>query len=933
MRLTFLRVSRLLVLVLGAAGVSVTWSCSREHSGALPPRFTEICIVLREAPGSSATGWTPWLNRFLPDARRYDVPQIEEAMNTCIANDATLVVPGQLLQETHRPHLDLFIRRGGRLALLGRDHPLLDDPREAMRRAVGLQGDAFTVTSGTFRIQHREALVTLDAMPLTSPAPLAPGYGGPRAPDHRWIPLVEALGPNGAPLGWAGGVTLPPQAGGVHAVVGWLGFDPPPSQETALVPLVEALLAETTKPMFLYQYGMDRHAAESQTPLRITARIIDRRGDATDPLRIAARWLNANGMEVRRHISPPLDRPALVTELAVGLAPEPSAGRAELYTLELTLRDRNDQRTHDISTQVIKVLPPRNAAAPWPSPLMIQHGAFVQDRMPVFMLGVNYWPRLFAPPVGDSTSGHWLNPEHFHAATIISDLDLMAAAGLNAVAIEYTDPVQAPQLVFVLDELRKRSMWASVYMPSLYPFDLRLDTAVAMLEAIRLETWPELFALELARGLVIRNRADLRRLDRDWSDWIEEHFNSLAEAEQKAGVSFWRERNGAVGPSDEQLLAGPHRDRAVAIYYAFLRDYASRRMGLVRKTLHEKGYTTLLTARSSFGAPDGLAVNALDSLDPGTGSLHLDVLAPDAWTIHPLRQLHPDGPVLAAYMRGISNQKPIIWSAYGQAVEPSADHEALDRQKDVYQHFLSLFIAEGSAGCFAWRYPSGQATPEGRDWGIMLPSGSWYPVEDVLRTTRLRLRSMRPQLPPVVAGNAPLIQTSRGWQQHQTQRTGPFADPGEQPPVTLWLPPGSGLSSRELLENPPRQGWSVVEGLHMLNAEWGTIQVGNTAQPRAPRENIRTYAGRPVTMEIINSGTLHWTTANTRQTGTIWLQASQPGQPTEWIKIDPLEAGSSQVLAWTPREPGFWEIQPHLAGYGKFGERLSIEVTTPPSLF
>ncbi|HMO51677.1 MAG TPA: hypothetical protein PKE26_10655 [Kiritimatiellia bacterium] len=902
--------------------VLIVSGCGRSSTPELADDIIRRIVIIDHKDASASPGsWNAWLQRHAGKARRFPPQELEAAMTHCLASDLALVVTDDALADTARPLLEDYLQRGARLVVLGRRHPLPESPPVQA---------SFALTSGAFRIIAEPGAVEIDAVALRSPLPQPRGYGGESAGRIRWIPAVEALGPHGNAIAWPGSVMIQPRAESGYSVCGWLAMEPGRAGDK-LVPLVTAVLREATRDVYLQRYGLEAHSARAGDALQAGARMIDRRTRDLSPLRLVVEWVNRHDQELRRHVSPPLDTPALPTTINIGIAPEPAGGQPERFRVRLLIRDRNDQRTFDATEQIIKVFP-RKTQPHGIEPITAHAGQLVQGRRPVFMLGVHYWPRGLGAQSGAGMR-HWLEPDLFDPALVASDLDLMNAAGLNAVALEYTDLTQAPQVVYLLDELRKRSMWAQVYLPALVPFDVRMPEALRMLAAIHLPEWPEVYALEMARGLAVPVRAERRRLDAAWADWLDEHFNSPAEAEQKLGLSLWRERGRIAGPPDAQLQLGPHRDRAIALYYTFLKDYASRQMGFVRRTLRHQGYNTLLTARSGYDAPAVMqSENRIDMLDIATGALHQDLLSADAWTVHPLQTTHPDGNTLMAYARGMGGGKPVVWGAYGQSVGTEAGEAALLRQKEVYQYFLDQFLRQAAAGAFAWWYPS-PATPGEEDWGVMTPSGQWRPVENVFRNARLRLRQSRLQPPAPVRQAAPLIQSARQWREEQIARTGLFAPQSGKTIITEWAPPGFGMDSASILDPQFLHRWSEVEGLHLLNAEWGDVHVADNRQPRAPGESIRVYTGRPLQLELINSGSLRWTSGPERRVGSIWIKASQPGHPDEWIATTAIDRGGRQTLRWTARDAGLWEIQPHLIGYGKFGERLRIEATTPPQLF
>lgn len=905
------------VLLFGA----IAAGCGKKPGDVIPPALAQRCVVIRDA----STAWAAWLDRVMPGAARYPLRALDEAMEACLASDAALVMEGGDYDDATLARLESYMARGARLIIAGPAHPLAGRPA-SIREAGGLGGLSYNITSSTFRVYGETETSEWPSVAVTSPSPPPRGYGGVHAHGPRWIPVVEVLDGSGAVMGWAASVTLTPQDGEGFSVAGWAGFDVP-TDSGKMLPLLVRLIQETTRDVYLYQYGLDRHALDAREPARVTARLLDRRKIRT-PLRLVARWVNSSGTEIRRHVSPPLASADGPVDVSVGLAPEEAGHRVAMYRLELLARDRNDQMTYDMASHPVKVFPLERRGST--EPVTVDGGQLVQGRKPVFLLGVNYWPRVAAPRAGSSANGHWLNPEWFNPDVVTSDLDLMTSAGINAIAIEYTDARQAPQLRYLLDELRARSMWASVYLPALHPLDLRLEAALAMLQAVDLAQWPEVVALELARGIHVPPRVELRRLDDAWADWLAEHFVSAAGAEHMLGVTLWRERNRLAGPPDAQLHAGPHQDRAVALYYSFLRDYASRRVGHARRALRAAGYATLITARTAYEWPEARPAHVLDTLDAGAGAVHLDFLSPDAWSIHPLLSMHDDSAAMAAYLRGLGGSKPVVWAAFGQDA-----YDGGARQKEVFQHFMETFLREGASGAFVWRYATGRQEAGAGDWGLMLPQGRWRPVEEAMRVMRLQLRRPRPKPPAPVRETAPLIQSTRQWRDLQKNRAGIFAPSDRVLPVTEWMPPGHGLGTADLLDKGRRRAWSPIDGLHLLNAEWGSVRTGDATLPRAPGENVRTYAGRRMQLDIINSGTVRWApaTGGARRDGTVWFHVNQPGSAEEWLPSGDAASGSTQVITWTPREPGLWEIQPFLAGYGKFGERLLVEVTTPPGLF
>lgn len=910
-------------------------SCSHKSDPVVREDLSRKCVIVEPAAASLSetgdNGWTKWLTRHLPSAPRFTVDRMKEATALCVESDLVLVLPEAIgLNDGDKDVLISYVAGGGRLLSLGRRHALTTLDQPSILQAAGLESAGFTVTSKVVSIADQKVPVEISSRLFVCSYPGPSGAGGEAAGTARWIPVLEIKNPDGGVIGWPGTVRLHAGENGRYSIIGWMATDARGDNAAELLPLLNAMLSAITKEIYLFRFGVPRYSMPAQLSQTTTVRLIDRRIHDLSPVRLVVEWINSSGQEIRRHNSAPFDAMSRSPAVNIGLAPVPPS-MSELYTLRILIRDRNDQRTFDAAEQTVKVFPVK--PAPFiDEPVSVNAGQFMQGRRPLFMLGVNYWPRLSASLMRDGS--HWLAPGNFDPTLVAADLDQMVSVGINAIALEYTELLQAPQVLFVLDELRRRSMWACLYVPALHPLDLRIEDAARMLKAIRLQDWPEVFAVEVARGLPVQTRIERRRLDPSWAQWLDEHFNTASEAEQKLGVSLWRERGTIVGPSDAQIARGPHHDSAIALYYSFLRDYAARRMGYTRRWLKANEYNVLITARSLLGWPGSPPSDMLDVLDMSTGSHHLDFMFPDAWTVHPLRTMYPDADVLAAYARGAGGGKPVVWSAYGQHVGITPDASSCQRQKEVYKHFLDLFIKQGASGAFAWWFPPGKSSVGEEDWGIIHPTGYWRPVEESFRSARHQLRQLRIQPRTFVRKSAPLIQSASQWNAMQNGRSGLFSGDAAQVGVNEWDLPGLGIDSKSLLKEPLQSAaWSEIDGLCLLNAEWGQMQVGDAVQDRLPGENIRVYAGRALKMELLNSGTVRWASASERTVGSMWLRISQAGQQDEWLPLNPIDRGGRQQVTWLPRVAGLWEIQPHLVGYGKFGERLRLEVTVPPRLF
>ncbi len=908
-------------------------SCSRSEDPLVSQELAGRCVVVRAAENETdATHWSAWLSRHLRSSSVHSWSAMDNAVTEALAGDRLLVVAayGEPTSSV-MDKLGNFLLAGGRLLVLGRTHPLAAAPDREILSAAGLDRPLITATGTSMRVNglNEAVQVQCSSRTVAGPYPGPRGAGGERAGESRWIPLVEVGGAGKNVACWPGSLWMTPQAHGRYGLAGWLGFNAAKDDARNLLPLITEVLSAMTRDVYIQRFGVPHHAMAAHASQMAHIRLVDRRMADVTPLRVAVEWINERGQEVRRHITPPIDALTSQAGINIGLAPS-SSGGTERYTLRFTVRDRNDQRTIDRAEQGVTVFP-ADQSGPVGDSITVNASQLMQGRRPVFMLGVNYWPRLYVPLM--NSRQHWLHPAWFDAEVVLSDLDLMASVGLNAIAFEYTDIEQAPQVRFVLHELRQRSMWALIYVPALNPLDLRLDEAKAMLKAIELERWPEVFALEVARGFPVLPRVESRRLDGEWRSWLEENFNSIDEAELKLGVSLWRERGAVAGPPDVEVRRGPDQNRAVALYYCFLRDFVSRRLGYIQRWKKSEGYQALVTARSAYGWSRERPPDILDELDISTGAHHLDLLFPDAWSIHPLRAMANDGDVLAAYVRGVGGGKPVVWSSFGQPGGGTPAPVIEQRQKEVYANYLGMFIKQEASGAFAWWYPPGTSGLVQEDLGLVHASGIWRPVEESLRSARLQIRQLRMQPRPVVRQPGPSMLAVSQWTRMQKDRQGIFSGNPASAAVTEWSLPGVGMDSRALIDPRYRAKWTETDAYALLNAEWTDIIIGDAMLDRQPGDRVRTYTGRPMRSQILNSGTIKWLGSQDRTNGIVSIRASSQNQQDEWISITDLDRNGRYTITWMPREPGVWELQPYMMGYGKFGERLQVEVSSPPRLF
>lgn len=761
--------------------------------------------------------------------------------------------------------------------------------------------------------------------PLPRPARPGPGGGAP----YRWIPLVRAVDAAGDVVGWPLSLYLEPQPGRATRQWGWLAIDPDPAHPEALVPLLREATGRLAAGRFLFNSGADRFVFRVGDTYRVTAQAV--RGLApTSSLRVSSELLDARG-SVTRRVSEPLaatlEEGEGAANVSLGKVSRVSGNAADL-TLRLTLWDAADKTMYDVVEQPLRVAPV-DGPAPTEARISVAGAGFVLGRRPLHVFGVNYWPLSTTGRRPGEFNPHWLDARVFDPDLIRRDLDRLQEAGLNSVAIQYSEESQAPQLLYFLDEIRARNMWVHLYIAGLSPLELDVDRARRLAEAIQLPRQTCVFALDLAWEPRLGLESDRSRLDADWRAWLIEQFGSVRHAEEVLGRPLWRRDGDVTGPPDRELALDDEAHRvAVAAYRRFVDDWVSRRYGAIRRFLAQLGCRQLLSARSGFGGTGNAWADPYFPLDLASGAVHLDFLCPEGWGLAGAPSLFEEAGFLTAYARGFSGGKPVVWVEYGLSVGARPAPQDLDNQARVYQQFLDLFLNSHAAGSFAWWYPGGLRVDERSDMGLVQPDSTWRPVGEVLRGFNQRLRREQSVPLPWRGRTVRRSDHARGisalWEAWRAE----YGQEMRAGRMEELRPEGFGRSTRELpVKAVGGAAYAEPAPLEYVNAEWGALTVGDAVIPRWPGEAMRVQRRDMVRLELINTGPATWAASAEGQGGTVWVRARRARAKDQMISVRETPFGERATLTWLASDTGQWTLQPWLSGTGPFGEPLHVDVS------
>ncbi len=751
-----------------------------------------------------------------------------------------------------------------------------------------------------------------------------------RFPDEpvRWAPLFTAQDRNETTSVDVAGLFIRLPSDDPPQMWAWIGLDADRTTRRALRTMINECLFHLQRGRFLVGVHTSQAAYTTQDLFRIRTRI-----SSANPLpgsvRVAAELVDQNGSIVRRMVSAPYElageEEAPLLDMNVGVVPNVEDPAAD-YEIRVALEEVGGRlRVFDRTAHPVKVLGPREPPTRG-ARLGVSGSRITRGGMPVFFLGIDYDPGLAGRP-----GMEWLAPSFFPAALVKRDMERLRTAGVNTLSLVYTDPAQAPQLRYVMEEARAQGMWIQLRLPTL----LRRVDDQAWLEllvaALELSDDENVVALDLAPAGSLRTEDALPMLQRAWNAWLREQYGAVSNA--LAAHPEWLEMDDvsgeAVYPLREQWAELPDEAAAWPLLRRFAADYQSRRMGRAVRALRDLGCDQLITARMVAGDTD-LRARTTDPLLPfdfGTGRAHTDfaTVSADAFRGH---EPDPGGlAFLAAYARGWLAGGPVLWADMGVPVGPAPREPDYENQRRAMEAFFELVLSTHTTGAMLRHFAPISTDPLAADEGLVDPARTPRPALRVVRAQASRLRDHR-VAPMQWAGREAEPDTgARGLPGVWDDWRRVYRDEAAARRVEGIRPVGYDRSS---LETPgERLGDAATGPFLWLNGEWGRIEVNGESIRPTPGEPIRVRQGEPIQLELINSGLSRWAASRDRADGTVWVEVRHEERREQYLEVHETRAGRRVRVEWRPRDAGTTELRPYWLGAGAFGEALHVEVLSP----
>lgn len=892
----------------GGLGLASMPGCGPTRSE--PERPPVPVVLVLPAQTNEATGAFVALAReTFPEA---DVYPAVSRLARAARRHVLLVLQAEQLDPIQWPALAQSLEGGTPILFWGRDPlaRLRETPPDLPMISPAYR--RFDSSAVRLRRMDREQDVGF-SMPVQSPFPRPLGRVADPNAVARWIPLAETEDATGLGRAWPASLWVEAGTGTQARSWGWVGIDVPAQQREVVVDLLRTAAQRLQDGHFLLSAGADRVALHGGTHLEVGVQVL-RNEESVANLRVAAELKEVASLATRRVSAPAEER----LTLNLGALPR-IPDRHRDYVLRVSLWSADDEQQYDELVQELRILPTAEPLAV--ERIGVTGSGFTLGRRPLFLFGA---PLVLRSAVGlaeNEAGRHPLDPEVFDPAAVEQEIRRAQEAGLNLLSLSLEEERQIPQLRWLLEELRPRSMWIQLQVAGLDPLHLDLPRARHLLETARVARDPVLFALQAGAQTTLGPEEQRRPWDADWRAWLVEQYGLIAHAEQVVGQPLWRRDGEVTGPPDAELAGAGAAPAAVAVYRRFMDDWISRRLAQVRGVMQELKSPALLGAARGWGGPPESF-----PLDPASGAVHLDYVLLDAEGLATNDTARAAAAFSAVYARGLGLGKPVVWMNLGHDAGPQPTAATLRNQGDRVQELLGLALRSHSSGLLVKRLPGGWCPRAHTDEGYAQPDGNWRPAGEVLRRFTLRVR--REASAPLSWSGTTLTRDAdpRGLYGLLQERAADYQLTAANPLAEV-RPLGFSLTSFEIdntsVGGRPHQDpapWS------MLNGEWGGVRAGGRRLERGLGGLASVSVRAELELEVWNTGAARWVNANAKRAGAIWVQARHPTAREQWLPVPDTPPGQRAVIRWTPADVGRWDLRLWNWSEGGFGEPLAIDV-------
>lgn len=630
-------------------------------------------------------------------------------------------------------------------------NPYGDMPREIQEipRVESLSpGYKFYPMTDVAAIQLRWLPLQSQKQPIAVPAdlkahhPRPTGRGFDKERGWRWIPVLEAVGPNGEWRGAPAGMTIDadgPMRGSVRAYFS-IG-DRDWYKQTVVQDIIAAVVKRMSKQVYLIEAGGEFFAYRSDDRIFLGARIANfsrsKQNGYSLQFDIAAKDKPEKSLTAsneRLSLAPGEIKSTSFTVPFSLASYKPKPGEITQFLVKTEFcetMEAIDCIDSDLTVFEPKLESDRKFVS-------TQNGDFMLDGKKWYVHGVNYMPSTGVGVEDNPYFEYWLGKKAYDPEFIQRDLERCRDLGLNSISIfVYHNSIQSRDLLDILWRCEKLGLKVNLSIRPGMPLDYDWKLWKEIIEFNRLWEWDTIYAYDIAWEPFFGDENQRRVYDPQWREWIAKKYGSIEEAEKAWECPARRIDDQPSTPSADQLGAdGPHR-KMVADYRRFVDSLLHQAYKKTADRIRSVDPNHLISFRMTVTGDPTFPGNVNMPYDFKGVAGCMDFLAPEGYgRIGDWEQIKP-GEFTVAYARYCAPQKPVIWAEAGVHVwndlTMQSDPDRLEYQGRFYEDFYRMVLESYSNGVVWWWYPGGYRANERSDYGIINPDGTDRPNSKVIR--------------------------------------------------------------------------------------------------------------------------------------------------------------------------------------------------------
>ncbi|MBN1343501.1 MAG: hypothetical protein JXQ73_12510 [Phycisphaerae bacterium] len=558
------------------------------------------------------------------------------------------------------------------------------------------------------------------------------GTGFNKGRGWRMITVAEAVGGTGDFRGPALSVMVDQPADGRARAWAALGSD-----DVSFLKSPQTLdaLADVTARMvggvFLLEGGSEFYTYFQGESIRLGARVVNvRRASAADVgvrIRVLADEAEVFGQSFAGAVK--AGEAPTVFQCVWG----PDRLRSKGYAVEVELTRAGqvvDRLVHELGVWEPKAKPQFVTA---------RDGDFHLAGKKWYPFGVNHMPASGIGMEDGNFFEQYLGSRAYDPEIFDRELARIKGLGMNMVSeFLYHQSHTGRNVIDLLRRCDKYGLKMNLSLRPGTPMDFEWDKMRQMIVENRLAENDTVFAYDLAWEPFVGTHAQRRRWDREWGEWVQRRYGTVAGAEKAWGFKAPKDEKGFVtNPLDPQCGGDGAWSKMVIDYRRFIDELAHKHYAEARRLVRTVDANHLVSFRMTVAGDPTFNQAGNMPFDFRSLKNAVDLFEPEGYgRIGDWQRVRP-GWFTAAYARSVDASKPVMWAEYGVSswnmAEMATSESGLAFEAKFYDDFLKMVQQSGSNGAVCWWYPGGYRVGEDSDFGIVNPDGTDRPVARVLR--------------------------------------------------------------------------------------------------------------------------------------------------------------------------------------------------------